>query len=310
MPVERRAFHLRLWTLPSPESWQYAASGDPTLEQSDSEAFVWRDSFGCLLVTRVKSADGDHYRLRLADDVTVDVLPGRQLAVTSKLGVPGSTIEHFLADQVLPRVMADDGHFILHSGAFRRDDGAILLMGPSGRGKSTLATSFDQAGFPLIGDDAMVIDWRRGRPCARPVYPSLRLLPDSIAALFAEPVRTTPVAHYTAKRRISLPIAAGGAGDAAPIGAIFVIAEPSNEIRIRRLREAEACIAFIENSFALDPSDHRQALDRLKDASALANRVPAFEIGIPRDYARLAGVRSAIIETARCAERDRSDDPQ
>jgi hypothetical protein len=131
----------------------------------------------------------------------------------------------------------------------------------------------------------------------RAVYPSLRLFPDSIDAVMAGAATAGPIAHYSNKQRIDV----AGTRDAVlsplKINALFSIAAPAQDDRIafRRLSVAEACMTLVENSFALDPVDPIQARGRLRDASALARQVPAFEIAYPRDYARLPDVRQAIL---------------
>jgi len=68
----------------------------------------------------------------------------------------------------------------------------------------------------------------------------------------------------------------------------------------------QACMTFVENSFALDPSDTKRAALRLADASSLARRVPTFELSYPRDYGRLAEVRERILDRVkRSGLRDR-----
>jgi hypothetical protein len=195
-------------------------------------------------------------------------------------------------------MLAHEGRLVLHAGAVQIGDWGVVLMGKSGGGKSTLVASFDLAGHALLGDDAIVISWPGETPCAQAVYPSLRLLPDSVDALYSESVTTTSVAHYTSKQRVSLPINGEVAGPNLPIRGVFVIAEPSGDadIQIRRLSIADACMAFIENSFVLDPTDMQRSRSRLETASALARQVPAFGISYPHDYARLPEVRDTILK--------------
>lgn len=265
------------------------------------ETVRWTDPTGPLVICYVESADCAHYRLRHTDEVVVDIIGDHRMITRVRPGLSRMTLDHFLADQVLPRVKAHSGDFVLHAGAVRVDDAAIVLMGASGRGKSTLVSSFDRAGFALLGDDAMVISGLGDRPRTKAVYPSLRLLPDSIAALFSESWTTTQVAHYSSKRRIDVPLPQAGSTESVPIAAIFVIAEPiaDAQISLRRMTIPQACMTFVENSFALDPSDTRRAGERLADASALAGRVPAFELSYMRDYGRLAEVRERILDQLR-----------
>jgi len=213
-------------------------------------------------------------------------------------------INQFLADLVFPRLLSHTGSFVVHAGGVGFGDAAIMLLGNSGRGKSTLAASFARAGLTLLGDDAMIVTSLDATPRVCSVYPSLRLFPDSIEALMPDAVTAGPVARHSTKQRIDVVVAQKSDYWSLPVRGIFSIGEPVNDGRIdlRRLTVAEACMAFVENSFALDPSDTARARERLVNASALAREVPAFEISYPRDYARLPEVRQAILEQVAALE--------
>lgn len=261
----------------------------------DDQIELWQDPSGPLRLCRVGSFKDRHYRLHLDDTVAVDILPDRQMLVLANPEIPKSTVEHFLADQVMPRVIAQDGEFVLHSAAVRVGNGAILLLGASGSGKSTLAASFRCDGFLLMGDDAVIISFGEC-PLAKALYASLRLFPDSIAALLPGDAIREDIAHYSNKQRLSASFEKEIEDELTSISAIFFLQEGVDDtVSVTRLSIAEACMAVLENSFALDPTDAHRARKRLAAASDLASRIPAFTISYPRDYARLSDVRSAIV---------------
>lgn len=231
-------------------------------------------------------------------ELAVDAAIDGPIIVRASPTVPQATIDHFLADQVIPRLLAHTGSFVFHAGAVQLGHAALVFMGRSGRGKSTLVTSFDRAGLGLLGDDAMVLSTLDGVPHVRPVYPSLRLFPDSIEALMPGAATAGPVAHYSDKERIDVEVAGDAGLSPLPVQALFSIAPPSEgtDICIRPLSIADACIMLVESSFSLDPADLALAKNRLREATALATAVPAFEISYPRDYDRLPDVRAAIID--------------
>lgn len=264
------------------------------------EALRWQDPATPLSIWRIDGPGGTCYRLRFSDDLTVDVLPGDRIRVAPKPGLPQRTIDHFLADQVYPRLLAQAGDLVVHAGAVHIGSSAVMLMGQSGRGKSTLTASFDKAGHTLLGDDAMVVSSLDSEPCVRAVYPSLRLRPDSIDALMPGAATAGPVAYYGDKERIDVWTQDRTGHAPVPVKIICAIMPPTldDQIRLRRMTVAESCMALVESSFALDPSDVRQARSRLDHASALARAVPAFAISYPRDYARLGDVRQAILDQA------------
>jgi hypothetical protein len=265
---------------------------------SAQQSLCWQDPATPLSVWQVEAFGGSHYRLRFAEDLIVDILPDRTIRVSPRCGLNQSTVDHFLADQVFPRLLAHAGQLVVHAGAISLEDAAVLLLGPSGRGKSTLTASFYRAGMPLMGDDALILSLANMSPLARAVYPSLRLFPDSIAAVMPDTPSAGPVAYYANKERIDIPAQGHAALAPLPVRAIYSIAAPSldGRIRVRRMSVTETCMALVESSFALDPSDVQQARRRLDDSSALARVIPAFEIVYPRDYGRLSEVRQAILD--------------
>lgn len=286
---------------PCPAGWSLL-NRDSTNSSAEveTELRLWDDPAGALRVSRLGAKAAGRYRLCFNDEITLEVQTHDKLVIERSKQDPGlrSMRNHVLADQLYPRILAHDGNLVLHAGAFEATNECILIVGASGRGKSSMVTSFDQAGFPLLGDDALVVSMAQGVACAKAVYPSLRLFPDSINALLEGIVGTSEVAHYTAKRRVDIAVPADSAIEPKPILAMFMLLEPSSEdkIRLDRLTEAEACMSLIESSFALDPSDTFRAAQRLEMASALARQVPAFVISYPRNYARLPLVRKAILD--------------
>jgi hypothetical protein len=259
---------------------------------------LWKDQAGQLDLARIGPATETRYRLRFADLISVDVLVSERTIIEQPMApdVPQSTRDHFLADQVLPRILGHLGQLVLHAGLVRIEDQAILLLGKSGSGKSTLAASFGQSGSALLGDDAVLVSWAKGRPRAAAVYPSLRLFPDSIGELIPDAVPTAAVAHYSPKLRIRVPLDQAGEAGPIPVRAIFVIGPnaPERDVVITPISTANSCMALIENSFVLDPTDTGRAPGRLQAASRLAAEVPAFDLCYPHAYSRLAAARAAI----------------
>lgn len=281
-------------------NWDVTFDEYPALGSSpETEVVVWRDNRGPLTISTIGSPDRDIYRLRMEDGEAIDVYNrDRRIVARPRADIAEISTSHFLSDQVFPRILSHQGKLVVHAGAIQAKDSVFLLLGASGRGKSTLTASFDQAGYPLLGDDAMILSWGQDPPRAEAVYRSLRLLPDSIEALLPPGLGTESVTHYSPKRRVDVSLVRDGAQQPGPLRAIFLLDEPpfDGEIRVRPLSTAEACMVLIENSFALDPARMEGAQLRMEQSSAVARTVPAFELSYPRVYARLPEVRRAILE--------------
>jgi hypothetical protein len=216
----------------------------------------------------------------------------REIAIIAELRTAKSTVDHLLVDQIWPRIIAHAGQLVVHASAVETDQGAILFAGPSGRGKSTLAASLHQRGYPLLGDDAIVI---RSDGCMA-VYPSLRLFPDSIRTLFASSPDQTEVTQFSAKRNIHL-AGEGPTGRVAhAIRAIFFLEadDTRQSPMVAPIRPSDACMMFVEHSFWLDPTSIEQSAQRMRAASAVAGAAPAFRLHYARDYSALGELHDAM----------------
>jgi hypothetical protein len=227
---------------------------------------------------------------------------GRRIEVWSAPATEIESLRHLLLDQVLPRVLAQQGRPVLHAGAVQVGDQAIAFTGGSGSGKSTLTASFDAVGYPLLSDDGLVLTHGEDTTLALSTYSSLRLWPESIANLYTQPPTLASVAHYSSKRRITLSDPATNTNIPLPLASLYVLgsvaATDDAGISLNRLSAREACMAIIGNSFQLDVTDRRRVTDAFANASRIADHLPVFSIAYPRDFARLPEVHEAILRGA------------
>ncbi|MEH6836223.1 MULTISPECIES: hypothetical protein [Falsihalocynthiibacter] len=273
-------------------------SQDPSAVKAPPPTDLWNDGSG-LSVAIAERYGASTYEVRFWDQATVSVsFTKREILLFSPNSkpLPPETANHFLQDQVFPRILAHQGDLVLHAGAVESDGNALVFLGNSGRGKSTLVASFQNSGAVLLGDDAIIVSQVDNVFHGKAVYPSLRLLPDSLAELYSEPPDSTAIANYTSKQSVSVPTPSNTEQSPVPIGAFFFLGpEPAGgSITFRRMSVAECCMGLITNSFALDPTDKTRAHQKMMDASSLASKVPAFELFYPRDFSRLSEVHHAL----------------
>lgn len=283
--------------LPGIEGWTISR-GSNCPSRDEELRLLWADETDSLSILTSKSPHGEPVFVVRNDEWVQFTLcfAKREIWIdTLDDEVTDNTIAHLLVDQIWPQVLAHRGELVLHAAGVAVPSGAILFVGPSGRGKSTLAASLHQRGFALLGDDAMIISTADGEAECSAVYRSLRLFPDSIESLFDQPIQRTDVADYTDKENVHLPAPDQRAGTHR-VRAIFFIgaddaaAGPSVDL----ISPGDACMRLVEHSFWLDPTDVALTAKKLSAASALAHCVPVFQLGYPRDYAKLGNLHAAI----------------
>jgi len=222
-----------------------------------------------------------------ADATRIDVRPHGRLAA--------ETLEHLLADQVIPRCLAQRGELVVHASGVALGRNIALFVGESGRGKSTLAGLFLRAGRKILTDDSLLLRPAPDAVRARATYAGLRLNPDSADALFPDAAVIEDPPSYSDKRRFTVPDA--GADAAGRASALYFLgdecAEPDH-CRIERLPPGAACIRLMEQSFQLDVLD-RDAVGRLLGrAGEIVTRVPAFTLDYRREFKQSAALLASI----------------
>lgn len=237
---------------------------------------------------------------QLADfDFNPDDL-SQEIRATPSPDVDRDTVEHLFHNNVVPMLMADGGALILHGAAVDVGGFAVIFIGASGQGKSTLAASFAANGFPFLSDDSVHLDPTETGYLAQPSYPSIRLWRDSDEAVLSRRVRESSSVKFSDKARY----AAGGeiphSVYPTPLRAIYVLASeaPASTV-IRSLGANEAMMEFVQHSFILDLKSETTLGGHFERMATLANNASVFRLDYPRDYALLPDVRSAIISHAR-----------
>lgn len=213
-----------------------------------------------------------------------------------------TSVRHLLLDQMLPRLVGQQGRLVLHASAVLDRGRAIGFVGRSGWGKSTLAASLVCDGKTAFGDDSLLLAMAPGAGVEAIVsYRGARLWSDAVAALFGPDAPTEAVAQYTDKKRLLVTGAAATEEIQAPLCALFLlndpVAEPSAEIAVRPVRGSNALMALIESSFLLDPRDLVAVGDQLRLASEILRAgIPVFRLAYPRVHRDLGLVGQAILE--------------
>ncbi len=171
---------------------------------------------------------------------------------------------------------------LAHGALLSRDGAGILIMGPCGAGKSTLACALWQRGWRLHGDD---VTWIENDGCAAPVprrvslrHPSRDLLGEELW----QRVQDTPSYSPTGEGCLFHPYeVAGGTADASqamPLRTIIFLARRGVQIppgQAQAMHPAQALLALFPYT-SLCRSGPGTALQRLQP---LANLVPSYDLG-------------------------------
>jgi hypothetical protein len=170
----------------------------------------------------------------------------------------------------------------LHAGAVARGGGALLIVGPGGAGKSTLATALLRKGFRYLGDDVAPIDLGTGRVVPFPMAPTVRCHPGRW--LPQDDVMTLPRADVRLTSRAVGRVPVAVAALAFPR---YAAESPS---AIGRFAPGEAALALLQQS--LNFPRHRETAVRW--ACEVAESRPAFTLTYSGAM-RLSGLAARLV---------------
>lgn len=178
---------------------------------------------------------------------------------------------------VLPFVLQQRGHGVLHASAALIGDRAVAFCGPPRSGKSSLAAAFDAAGRRALADDALV--WRVGDDGEVRVVPIPFLLRPRIEdATVARDTRASQGRGVAASVRVGC-IAALAWGD-----------DDASDTVARQLAPADAVLRLVPQAYRYrldDAVEKRRVFGQVLD---LVERVPVVAVELPHAPGRLAQV--------------------
>jgi hypothetical protein len=223
-----------------------------------------------------------------ADGARIDVHTGAQSDAE-----PAYT---YLISQVISVALLKRGVESLHASAVAHDGKATVLLGESGRGKSTLTAALLQQGAKLITDDLLVLRFDGGDYLAVPGAFRIKLEPATARQLDVT-WTGTPLADGSGKYVYRLDAAQCMVEDTR-VERIVVLESNAVETRTETLSTTAATRALLEATFNPLHTEPSRLAALLNEARMLAASVPVVRLHVPRDFAQLPTVIAELMKWA------------
>lgn len=187
---------------------------------------------------------------------------------------------------------------LLHACVIVIREGGVGFIGPSGQGKSTMAADFLNQGFPLLSDDAALIQKEERRFCLQPGPSEIRLWPSTSTRLMRLKLKSRLLHHQTKKRRFTL-----GRGvprcfeeKRVPLRALYLLSRNRNSsIRIEPLKGQEALIALSRNNYNRIVETPNVLRQQLQLMTQVLQKIPLKRLVYPSGFSYLPKVTQAIL---------------
>jgi hypothetical protein len=243
---------------------------------------------------------GDDYLVRFPD--LADFLISSDGLAVEAAPVPGiskQTVEHLYLNQVLPLALSRQFKLVLHGGAIEIEQFAVVFLGFSGQGKSTLAASFATSGHRFLTDDGLQLVKDEAGYVIQPSHPSIRLWDDSRQAVMPEQAKAAPAVDYTPKARLLADNAVAYCDIPRPLRCVYFLGEgKADQVLIEPVSGRDAMVELVTHSFLLDVDEREMMSHHFGQLAELAAIPMFFRLDYPRQYDMLPAVRETLIQHA------------
>lgn len=261
----------------------------------------WRNPAGEPVATFHRLPEG--FLLRLIDQADFAIYPttGR-VTCTPEPHLTRDAVETLWHNAIQPLIINHDGGLALHGSAVVIDGRAVAFVGPSRRGKSTLAAAFARAGHPFLTEDVLELVQTGDGYRVLPHRPLVRVFADT-ARFLAGQGHGAP--EPDDKRALLagdlLPFAEHGA----MLHGLYILGPgDADQPVIVPVDRAAALAALMAQSFILDVEDGQRLRGHFGRIADLAAAVPCHQLDYPRRYDQLPGVIAALVGAVEAGTRD------
>lgn len=174
---------------------------------------------------------------------------GHEIVIQREPDAGDNDVRLFLLGTVATLLLHQRGILPIHASAIRTERGAVLFVGHSGFGKSTLLTTFLDRGYPMLADDvvAIVLD-KASRAQVLPGYPQIKLWADSAERLdrATDGLRRVRPQH----NKFAMSVVEGLSARPSPLHAIYAL-RPHNgpELILEPLRDSRKFNVLLDYTF-------------------------------------------------------------
>ena len=237
------------------------------------------------------------------------VRQGREIIIEPEKDVADDLLRPFLLGAALPVLLLQRGLFVLHASAVAlRPDGAdeaeraLVFMGHSGQGKSTMAKALNRRGHRVLADDTVALPFSKHEvPFVYPTIPHLKLRAPSIEA-FGEKLADLSRWNLDDDSFV-LPLSPPHNHRPAPLRCFYVL-EDSISLKVERLPLPEALMSLMQHSYSMGLLPDSELGHSFEVCVQLVQDVPLFKLSRPRDFEHLPDVVRLVEEHQNSLARD------
>lgn len=204
--------------------------------------------------------------------------------------------QRFVVGQVLPLVSLLHGLETLHASSVAIDGRALLFLGSSGAGKTSVALHLAAAGAVLLSDDVTALEREGTAVLAHPGTSLASVDVDEERRLSATGLRRRTLGVSEGEARLAIE---GGGGRPFPVAAIYVLTRRAEARRVSLAEsEPDTAAVLLGSTFNAYHRDGDRLVTQLEVCAALAETAVLRRVEAPVDIGA-AALAEAVAESFR-----------
>jgi hypothetical protein len=241
----------------------------------------------------VVSQDGSTIRCFAADADRTAPLP----VTRARHPLAPAGLQHVLARRVLPRAGMLHGRMGLHAASVSDGRRAVVILGATHAGKSTLSAALHQhLGWQVLADDISLIKAGDDSVCCFRVGTGTCLRADALAGLQISAPGSKPIPHQREKRWCAADTESGPVAPAVR-AIVFLDQEGQDRIQLSRVSPARALVNASARQVLFNPLDLRTRSALMNSLARVVEQVPAYAFSYPRSFDCLPAVAARLRES-------------
>lgn len=187
-------------------------------------------------------------------------------------------LRHLVSGIALGLTLYQRGRLTLHASAVSVCGQAVVIAGPKGAGKSTLAAALAERGHAVLTDDVVAFDLSDGTtPRVQIGPPNTNLWPDSAIATGQDLATLAPIcAEYP---KLAGRVSSATSREPVPLGAVVILTDDGEPEEFERLAPVDAFTQLVAHSHAFRWIEGAPDLPRhLAQCQQVLARAPVFRL--------------------------------
>ena len=221
---------------------------------------------------------------------------GNEIILAPESDVDECALRLFVLGPGLAALLHQRGFFVLHASAVARNREAVLFLGASGAGKSTVAAAMHDRGYEIVADDVVPVDVSSPTGLTIcPGFPQVKLWPDS-ASFLGKDLSIMPRLRPEAEKR------GWGWGDRYSdsmlnLRHVYVLTGGRDaNLAIERLGKQETFIEVIRNSHGVQFLKCRDSSQHVFQCAQFSRTILANRVTRAKSLDRLPDLVDMLIE--------------